>query len=132
MTMAAHGVRPAVNVLAPPPPMTVSVHQLNAAAVITVRGDVDLLTAPRLYETVIGLLWFDPPVVVIDLLATTFFGVSGLAMLTDTHHLTGRRTQLRLVATGQLSRQLRLSGVDRVLPVYPTSSEAVAGTADSG
>jgi anti-sigma B factor antagonist len=130
MTMAAHRVRPAVNIFAPP--MTVTVHRLDAATVVTVHGDVDLLTAPRLHETMIVLLWSEPPVIVIDLLATTFFGVSGLAVLTDAHHLTGHRTQLRLAVTGQLGRQLRLSGVDREIPAYPTRAEALAGTVDSG
>ena len=130
MTMAAHRVRPAVDILAPP--MTVTVHRLDAATVVTVRGDVDLLTAPRLHETMIVLLCSEPPVIVIDLLATTFFGVSGLAVLTDAHHLTGHRTQLRLAVAGQLGRQLRLSGVDHQIPVYPTRAEALAGTVDSG
>lgn len=125
MTMAAHRVQPAVNIFVPP--MTVTVHQLDAATVVEVRGDVDLLTAPRLHETMIVLLRSEPPVVVIDLLATTFFSVSGLAVLTDAHHLTGHRTRLRLAATGQLSRQLRLSGVDRALSVHPTRAEAVRG-----
>jgi len=132
MTMAAHRVQPALDVLAPPAPMTVTVHQLDAGTVVNVRGDVDLLTAPRLHETVIVLLWSEPPVIVIDLLATTFFGVSGLAALADAHHLTGHRTQLRLAAAGQLSRQLRLSEVDHQIPVYPTRAEALAGTVDSG
>jgi anti-sigma B factor antagonist len=130
MTMAAHRVRPAVNIFAPP--MTVTVHRLDAATVVAVDGDVDLLTAPRLHETMIVLLWSEPPVIVIDLLATTFFGVSGLATLTDAHHLTGHRTQLRLAATGQLGRQLRLSNIDSQIPVYPTRAEALAGTVDSG
>jgi anti-sigma B factor antagonist len=130
MTMAVHRVQPAVSAFVPP--MTVTAHQLDAAVVVSVRGDVDLLTAPRLRETMITVLWSEPPVVVIDLLATTFFGVSGLAVLTDAHHITGHRTQLRLAAAGQLSRQLRLSGVDCALPVYPTRAEALAGTVDSG
>jgi anti-sigma B factor antagonist len=121
---------PEVDIVAPP--MTVTVCRFDAATVVGVRGDVDLLTAPRLHETMIALLWSEPPVVVIDLLATTFFGVSGLAVLADAHRLTGHRTQLRLVATGQLGRQLRLSGVDRALPVHPTRADALAGTADSG
>jgi anti-sigma B factor antagonist len=108
--------------------MTVAVRQYGEAVVVVeVRGEVDLLTAPQLHETLAATLAQGPPVVVIDLLDVTFFGASGLSALIEAQQGTGDRSRLRIVAAGQTARQLRLIGVDQRLGLYPTRDEALAG-----
>jgi anti-anti-sigma factor len=107
-------------------PMTVTVHQHGEATVVEVRGEVDLLTAPRLRETVVAMLDYSPPVVVIDLLEVTFFGTSGFAALIEAQHRAGDRTRMRIAAAGQTTRQMHLIGVHRQLALYPTRDEALA------
>lgn len=72
-------------------------------------------TAPRLQDTVRMILERRPQVLVLDLLAVTFLGVSGLAALIDARQRAGKRTRLRVLAAGPAERLLRLTGVDRHL-----------------
>jgi anti-anti-sigma factor len=119
--------QPITQVMSPFTPMTVTVHQHGEAVVVEVRGEVDLLTAPRLHQTLVAILEPGPPVVVIDLLEVNFFGASGLATLIEAQHRTGNRIRLRVAAAGQATRQLNLIGMDRRLALYPTRGEALAG-----
>jgi anti-sigma B factor antagonist len=107
----------------PEPPATV--RRCGATVVIEVHGELDLLTAPRLLDTVTMVLERQPPVVVIDLLAVTFLGVSGLAALIDARQWAGQRTRLRVVATGPAIRLLRLTGMDRHVPLCPNLADAL-------
>jgi anti-sigma B factor antagonist len=108
-------------------PMTVTVYQYGEAVVVEVRGEVDLLTAPQLHETLVAVLACGPPVVVADLLDVDFFGGSGLAALLGAQDRTGDQRRLRVAAAGPTARLLRLFGVDRRLALYPTRDEALAG-----
>ena len=107
-------------------PAPVRVRQHGAAVVVEVRGEVDLLTAPPLYETLVAMLEYRPPVIVIDLLGVTFFGVSGLITLIEAHDSAGDRSRLRIVAAGRTARRLRLIGMERRIALYPTRDEALA------
>jgi anti-sigma B factor antagonist len=97
----------------------------GATVVIEVDGELDLLTAPRLRDLVAMVLERQPPVLVIDLLAVTFLGVSGLATLIDARQWAGERTRLRVVVAGPTTRLLRLTGMDRHLTICPTLADAL-------
>jgi anti-anti-sigma factor len=124
--MAQSVTQPMTQVMNRITPMTVTVHQHGEATVVEVRGEVDLLTAPRLRETVVAMLDHEPPVVVIDLLEVGFVGTAGFAALIEAQHRTGDRTRLRIAAPARMTRQLQLIGVDRRLACYPTRDEALA------
>jgi anti-sigma B factor antagonist len=106
--------------------LAVTVHQQGEAVVLEVCGEVDVLTGPRLHESVMTLLEDHPPVVVIDLAAVTFFGSSGLAVLAEAQRAAEPRTRLRVVAVGATTlRPLQVTGLDQQLAVYPTREDAV-------
>jgi anti-sigma B factor antagonist len=97
------------------PPLTVTVDRRGVIVVVEVHGELDMLTAPRLRDIVRFVLDTRPSVLVIDLLAVTSLGTSGLAALVEARRRAGDRTRLRLVAPGSAIRLLSLVGMDRYL-----------------
>lgn len=102
------------------------------AAVLTVAGDVDTITAPH-FGVALGRLLDEPAdVLVADLTGITFLASSGLAVLIQAASRaegTGRR--LRLVASGrQVRRPLEITGTDQLFDVY--DDRASAGLTESG
>ncbi len=64
------------------PPFSVELHPDDAHPVLTVRGELDVATAPAVREALLGLLTRDPlPDVTVDLSAVTFLDSSGLGVL---------------------------------------------------
>ena len=57
----------------------------NGTAVVAVRGDVDLYTAPRLWETIDAAIAGTPHELVIDLSGVSFLDSSGLSVLVKAH-----------------------------------------------
>jgi len=57
----------------------------NDTAVVAVHGDVDLYTAPRLWETIDAAIAGTPHELVIDLSDVSFVDSSGLSVLVKAH-----------------------------------------------
>ena len=57
----------------------------NGTAVVAVRGDVDLYTAPQLWETIDAAIAGTPHELVIDLSGVSFLDSSGLSVLLRAH-----------------------------------------------
>jgi anti-sigma B factor antagonist len=97
-----------------PPAMTAAVRRVGDVPLVEVAGEVDLLTSPQLRDTVLAALAGQPPLVVIDLLAVSFFGSAGLAVLIDAQQRAGAQTEIRLVASGPVTvRPLQATGLAR-------------------
>src|SRR5438477_7649370 len=58
----------------------------NGTAVVAVRGDVDLYTAPRLWETIDAAIAGTPHELVTDLSGVSFLDSSGLTVLVKAHN----------------------------------------------
>jgi anti-anti-sigma factor len=97
--------------------------------VVRVAGEVDLLTAQELQDTLDQLLDRPPLVMVIDLSAVTFFGANGLTVLVAAHDMAQQSaTALRLVCgTRAVTRLLALVGLDHRFPTYPNLDAALPG-----
>ena len=61
------------------------VSRTNGQAVVRVQGEVDLYTAPKLWETLDAAIAGTPHELVIDLSDVTFLDSSGLAVLVRAH-----------------------------------------------
>ncbi|WP_199433219.1 STAS domain-containing protein [Qaidamihabitans albus] len=111
------------------PELRSSVRRPRAGAVVlTVRGDVDLLTAAEFAETVRGRLRDTDDVLVLDLSGVGFLGTAGLAVLAEVHdHAERRGHRLRVVAGGNRSvlRALTAGGLHRRLDLSPSVDLAV-------
>ena len=123
--------------------MTVTATRVGSVAVVTVTGELDLLTARELMKTVDETLqWRDLSGVVVDLTAVSFLGSSGLGTLAELATRTtvptgdeGYRSEppralppLRLVAPPGNSAVLRpweTMNLQQILPLYPDVASAL-------
>jgi anti-anti-sigma factor len=97
-------------------------------AVLHVRGDVDLATAPKLQAALEEL---DTGAVVVDLTEVTFLDSSGLSALVQarkrlTEGPTGATFRL-VVARPSIRRVLEVTGLTQVFTVCETLDEATEG-----
>src|SRR5918997_497480 len=123
--------------------MTVTATRMGPAAVVTVTGELDLLTARKLMKTVDETRqWPDLAGVVVDLSAVSFLGSSGLGTLAELAPRTtaptgsdGYRSQppepvppLRLVAPPDNVAVLRpweTMNLQQILPLHPDLDSAL-------
>ncbi len=104
---------------------------------LTVAGDIDLATSPRLREAVTAALVAEPAVLVLDLSAVTFLASTGLSVLLDAHRRGAAvYTVVRVVAGTAAARSITVTAVDQVIPMFTdliTALQApavIAGTAE--
>jgi len=101
----------------------------DTVGLVTLTGEVDIYTAPRLKEHMLEL--FDGGVrdMVIDLSAVTFIDSTALGVLIGgvrrVNDLGG--TIALVVATRPVQRILSVTGLDQVFTVHGTRDEALAG-----
>lgn len=102
----------------------------SAVTVAHVSGDIDLASADvfreGLAESVAG-----GGALVLDLDGVTFMGSLGFSVLVETHHETERRKMKWGIVAGSspISRPLRITGLEQVLPIYPSVSVALEAVA---
>ncbi|MGH3549565.1 MAG: STAS domain-containing protein [Pseudonocardiaceae bacterium] len=106
------------------------VHPSGEALVVTVAGEVDVLTVGRLRAAVAA--GFDElpdgATLVIDLTAVTFLGSAGLRALVDTTRAGRRRCEpLHIVVdhARPVIRPIELAGLDDLLALFHTVDQAV-------
>ena len=61
------------------------VSRSNGQAYVRVRGEIDLYTAPQLWETIDGMIAGTPHELVVDLSDVTFIDSTGLSVLVRAH-----------------------------------------------
>ena len=97
-------------------------------SVVDVAGEVDLATAPALRDCLmeVASVHDRPPSVIVDLSDVRFCDASGLGVLVDAHKRIQRRGgRLRLICPeGQVLRLIRITGLTRLLPIYPALDDA--------
>jgi anti-sigma B factor antagonist len=113
--------------------LVVRVEEREGWAVVRASGDLDLTTAPRRREAVVGIGVDGQPRVVLDLQAVDFIDSTGLGVLVGL--LKRTRSQggdLRLVSTRTgLRKILELTALDHAFPLAP-SVEAVLDPSGTG
>lgn len=100
--------------------------------VLTVGGEVDVYTAPKLRERLVDLVDAGSRKVVVDLATVEFLDSTGLGVLVGAHkRLRGAGGTLALVCTREpLLKIFRITALDQVFPLFGTVEAATAG--DSG
>jgi anti-sigma B factor antagonist len=112
-----------------PDGLRLSVLRLGRTVVVLVAGEVELVNARRLTETLTAELSTGPSALVVDLDEVRFFTSMGLTALVLAQREAGSRgITMHVVATGDATRlPLRLTGLLDELAVYRTRDEALEG-----
>ena len=98
------------------------------AVVIALPAEIDMANADRTGQQLRAALAPGVATVIADMTATRFCDSSGMSMLVRAHgRAAANGTELRLVvASTVVLRTLTLTGLDQVLPIYPSLSQALA------
>lgn len=104
----------------------VQVQERDGCVVLAVSGEVDLGTAPRLREELIGLVTDGHRHVVVDLSATEFLDSTGLgALVAGFKRLRAHEGDMRLVCTtARIRKVFELTRLDHVLPIFESVEDA--------
>jgi anti-sigma B factor antagonist len=115
--------------------MTVDGHRVRwvgQQAVIAMPAEIDVTNADPIGQALVIAASQDTPVLIIDMSGTTFCDSAGVrAIITAHQHAATTGTRLLLVAAPVL-RMLTLTGVDQLIPIYPTLAAALAGAPGPG
>lgn len=112
------------------PSMTVQSAQREDLAIVSVTGEIDLLTSPQLTEAVTAALTDKPRGLIIDLTDTAFLSSAGMGVLVAAH-ATAPTGSFSVVADGPAtSRPMELIGLNDFLDLHPTLDDAVAAFDD--
>ncbi len=98
-------------------------------SVISIAGELDLTTAPRLKWTLIETLEAGHSALVVDLSLATFMDSTALGVLVAVNRSLDIQTQLTIVCMrATILRIFEISGLDKAFAIFATLDEALAYT----
>ena len=105
------------------PDLAISTRTIGGVVFVYVRGELDLLTNPRLRGRLVGLVSMGARDIVIDLADVSFLDVEAVRVLIDAHQwLAERGGRLTLSSPSRMARRLfELTGAADVLGTDTTS-----------
>jgi anti-sigma B factor antagonist len=107
--------------------MRVTVHHAEDAIVVTVTGELDYATAPRLCTIVeASTARLSARALVIDLSGLEFLGSAGLAALVDIRRTLGPALRVVVGTERRVIRPIQLTGLDQLLHLFPGVKDALA------
>ena len=104
---------------------------INSVPVVAAPAEIDITTAQQLRAVLLELSGPGHPTVVVDLTRTLFCDASGLHVLIRAHkRAASQGGELRLVipADGTVSRIIRLTCLDHLIPCFSSLPGALART----
>ncbi|MEU4521514.1 STAS domain-containing protein [Amycolatopsis sp. NPDC024027] len=107
-------------------PFSVATRTTGAGAVVTVEGELDVATAPRLRAEVAALVLKPGQVLVVDLAGVTFCDSSGISALIAARNVAEAAGAAVALAAlpARLSRTFGLIGLADFFPTYPSAEDA--------
>ncbi|RFZ69454.1 Anti-sigma-F factor antagonist RsfB [Mycobacterium marinum] len=117
--------------LSAPDSITAVVTDHDGVTVLSIGGEIDLVTAPALEEAIGAVVADNPAALVIDLSGVEFLGSVGLKILAATYEKLGTAAEFGVVAQGPATRRpIHLTGLDKTFPLYPALDDALTGVRD--
>jgi anti-sigma B factor antagonist len=103
-------------------------HHATGPVVVRLPAEVDMDNAERVGEQLCSAFTRGAAVVIADLTPTAFCDSAGTRQLLLAHHYAGAcDAQIRFVIPGRnVLRVLTLTGLDQLLPIYPSLDAAVS------
>jgi len=113
----------------PPGSATFAIHQRELGertTLLSVEGELDLSTAPRLKWGLIDLLRSVPRTLVLDLSLTTFMDSTALGVLVGVRRGMEPGQRLAIVCSGtDILKIFEFAGLDEMFSIFPTLEEAL-------
>jgi len=106
---------------------------IDRTAVMTLPAEIDIANADQVRENLLLVLNQGAVLLIADLSKTTFCDSAGISALVRSFRraeASGSRMHLA-VSTSPVQRVLALTGVDRVLDIFPNVTAALAAQTDS-
>jgi anti-sigma B factor antagonist len=105
---------------------------IGPTAVVTLPAEIDITNADQIREDLLSVLNQGAVLLIADLSATTFCDSAGVGALARTfRRADASQSEMRLViTTPAVRRVLTLTGIDRLLDLYPSVTAALAGRPD--
>jgi anti-sigma B factor antagonist len=106
----------------------------DQVAVITLPAEIDITNADRIREELLVVINQGPEILVADLGKTQFCDSAGVSALVRAfRRATSSGTKMRLAVGGlAVERVLTLTGVDRLIEVYPSVGAALGSPRSPG
>ncbi|MCT2587957.1 STAS domain-containing protein [Actinophytocola gossypii] len=108
--------------------LTITAHPVPpAATVLTVHGEVDMLTSTQMADQLLPLVRDTVPHVIVDLTDVGFFGVAGLTVLVDAREpaATAGVTLCLVASTRPVLMPLAITGLDSVFHISSDLTDAL-------
>ncbi|WP_229746281.1 STAS domain-containing protein [Rhodococcoides trifolii] len=103
----------------------------GTTVLMSVSGELDMVTAPQLTESVDAVMSGDPQRVVIDLSDVRFLASSGMSVLLDVNDRLSD-AHFAVIADGpNTARPLELVGLNGTFTIYTTLDAALAASASA-
>ena len=108
--------------------MEIQIREHTGAAVIEVRGEVDLYSSPQVREAILGAMSARTSIVVVDLSGVGYMDSSGVATLVEgLQSSRGYGGTFRLAGLGDSVRQVfKFAKLEKVFEIYPDAHGALA------
>jgi anti-anti-sigma factor len=108
-------------------PIASSIETRDGVAVLAVRGEIDVASAPAFKSAIAEALEGNPEGLVLDLLEVEFLGSVGVRVLLEAQGKIGDDDRFAVVARSPAAgRILQLLSLDEVLSVHSTVDEALS------
>jgi anti-sigma B factor antagonist len=126
---AVHFFRPAkqkaVGEMRQTTPFRVEIDHIGTTDIVTVRGEIDIVSAPEFEETLSTV----GSAVIVDLRSLDFMDSSGLAVLLRRKQMMDGSSDIRLVMKpGIIEKLFRVTGIDQVFPIFSEVEAALDGS----
>ncbi len=105
--------------------LSIGVEQGPSGPVLSVRGEVDTVTAPQLQVSVEQAMPSAGRVLVVDLSGVSFLSSAGLSVLVQAHQQADEAgCAVRIVTNANTARVFQLTGLTETLRLYESVDEA--------
>jgi anti-sigma B factor antagonist len=103
---------------------------IGQVAVVTLPGEIDVTIADSVREQLLAILDQGAALLVADLSKTEFCDSAGVSALVQTYRRasTSGNPMRLVVSTPAVQRVLSITGVDRLVDIYPSVAASLAGT----
>ena len=107
---------------------------LSKVAVVTLPVEIDIVNADRVRDDLLSILNRGAATLIVDMGGTTFCDSAGVNALVRAHkRAAANDSEMRLVVSAPAVRRvLNITGVDRLMAVYPSVAASLAGAQQPG